>query len=350
MHAPRAIAKDGTPPGIEFEKITAAIQQQMDPAALVTHNERIVDRLGHSRQFDVVIRGTFAGQPMVGVIECKDYKGKVGTPDIDAFATKSQDINANFKILVSRRGFSKPALEKCQHYGIQALSLTIDDPANKDFFIGSYWKADLPWWNQLIVDIVTLDGALIPEPFAIEDVAVRGSRVLDWFTNYLGAHLQEFGDLQGPILDMALLFHNPELIAAGAWTGPCTALRFRGERSLRLLEYPVGITGPGFFDWVSSKVTFPPGATIVTQAVPKDFSLWKPRPPKPRPETGFITMKLVGSQFAKVEGVFDLESIGTLKWATDGAWRPLAARTETAAAPLMPRAQRKVRPSHARAD
>ena len=49
-------------PGISFEKAVALVQAQFDPAANVTHNEVIVDRLGHSRQFDVVIRGAFAGQ------------------------------------------------------------------------------------------------------------------------------------------------------------------------------------------------------------------------------------------------------------------------------------------------
>jgi len=327
MDALAAAAEDANPPGIDFEKITAAIQQQMDQAAVVMHNERIVDRLGQSRQFDVVIRGTFAGQPMLGVIECKDYKGKVGTPDVDAFVTKSHDINANFKILVSRRGFSKPALDKCRHYGIQALSLTVNDPANKDFFIGSYWEADLPWWSRLFIDIATHDGARIPQPFAIEDIILRGSRAIDWLTNYLGAHLHEFGDMEGPILDMALFFRVPEVVTVGSWTGVCTTLCFRGERSLRRLEYPVGLTGPGFFDWVSNRVTFPPGATIVTEGVPMDFKLWHRRPEKARPESGFITMKMIGSQFPKVEGVFDLESIGTLKWATGGAWRPAADQT-----------------------
>ena len=227
-------AASGDNPGIGFEKLTAGIQQLMDPAAVVTHNERLVDRLGHSRQFDVVIRGTFAGQAALGVMECKDYKGKVGNPDVEAFVTKSQDVRANFKILMSRRGFTEPDLEKCALHGIQALSLTIDDPANESFFVGSYWEADLPWWDRLTIDIATLDGSRIPQPFSIEDVVVRGSRAIDWLTNYLAAHDREFGDLRGPVLDMALFFRIPEVVAAGDWTGLCTFLGFRAERSDRV--------------------------------------------------------------------------------------------------------------------
>lgn len=62
--------------GIEFEKIVSDIQSRIDPNATVLHNQRIVDRHGHSRQFDVEIRGKFAGQEIIGVIECKDKNRK----------------------------------------------------------------------------------------------------------------------------------------------------------------------------------------------------------------------------------------------------------------------------------
>lgn len=137
-------------PGIDFEKAVAAIQMQIDPTSQVTHNETLVDRLGHARQFDVVIRGTFAGQQMLGVIECKDLKRKVGNPEVEAFIAKAQEINANFKIFMSRTGFSKPALEKCSHYGVQALSLIADDPANRKFFVGTRWTADLTRCEDII--------------------------------------------------------------------------------------------------------------------------------------------------------------------------------------------------------
>ena len=80
-------------PGIAFEKVVAGIQAQIDPTSSVTHNETLTDRLGHSRQFDVVIRGSFAGQQMLGVIECKDLKRRVGNPEVDAFITKANEIN-----------------------------------------------------------------------------------------------------------------------------------------------------------------------------------------------------------------------------------------------------------------
>ncbi|MEW5757440.1 MAG: restriction endonuclease [Pseudomonadota bacterium] len=170
-----------TPPGIAFEKVVAAIQTQIDPAATVAHNEIIPDRLGQSRQFDVVVRGVFAGQQMLGIIECKDLGRKVGTPEVDGFVTKAQDVNANFKILMSRRGFSKPALVKCAHYGIQALSLVENDPANKKFFIGARWEADITRWGQISVSLHFANEPSTPVHFNAEDLTIRGKKVLDWF-------------------------------------------------------------------------------------------------------------------------------------------------------------------------
>jgi len=44
--------------GKSFEKAIAYIQSLMDAESDVSVNEKIRDRLGHSREFDVVIRGT----------------------------------------------------------------------------------------------------------------------------------------------------------------------------------------------------------------------------------------------------------------------------------------------------
>lgn len=198
-------------PGIAFEKAVATIQAQLDPTSTVTHNEVITDRLGQKRQFDVVVRGAFAGQPMLGVIECKDLGQKVGTPEVDAFVTKAQDINANFKILMSRRGFSKPALAKCKHYGIQALSLIPDDPANKAFFLGTRWEADITRWSQIEVILHYVQEPIEPIPFHVEGVTVHGKKVLDWFTNFLLDHHDSIPGL-GWVAGCSIEFAHPQTI------------------------------------------------------------------------------------------------------------------------------------------
>lgn len=278
-------------PGIAFEKTVAAIQARLDPAAVVTHNEVMTDRLEQQRQFDVVVRGAFAGLPMLGVIECKDLMRKVGTPEVDAFVTKAHDINANFKILMSRRGFTTPALDKCRHYGIQALSLITDDPANNAFFIGTRWTADITYWGQIAIHLHFAQEPIEVAPFNVHDVTIQGKKVIDWFTNYLLDHqdqITEFG-----WIGLKVDFNEPQSVAVReGMEHICTAITFGAERLCDKRERVVGIKGNGFFNWQTKQATFPPGATIGTDAVPTDFTQWQPRTDHPKEPTGFLEFHL----------------------------------------------------------
>ena len=133
--------------GVAFERAIALIQSELDPKAIVTHDERLLDRHGHRRQFDVVIRGRLGGHDILGVVECKDIKGTVGTPAVDAFVTKAASLRADVKIIVSRFGFSANALELGAHHGIRMLSLLKPDRETKGITVGNYLYARRLRWG-----------------------------------------------------------------------------------------------------------------------------------------------------------------------------------------------------------
>ncbi|NRF85546.1 restriction endonuclease [Burkholderia gladioli] len=298
-------------PGISFEKVVAAIQAQLDPAASVTHNEVLVDRLGHSRQFDVVVRGVFAGQKMLGVIECKDLNKKVGTPEVDGFITKASDVNANFKILVSRKGFSKPGLSKCCHYGIQPLSLVDDDLANKNFFVGTRWEADITRWGRIAVTLHFANQPTEAVHFSADELTVRGKKVFDWFTNYLLDKEAEITEL-GRVVNIIVQFEELQTVSVRPGEEYlCTAISFSAERICDKLERLVGISGTGFFDWNSKMATFPPGTEIRTDAVPMDFSQWKPRSDRRGGPSGFLEVRLEACsvQFERMPDAIELDRL-----------------------------------------
>lgn len=298
-------------PGIEFEKVVAAIQAQLDPAATVSHNEVLKDRLQQPRQFDVVIRGQFAGQDMLGVFECKDLKRKVGTPEVDAFVTKAQDINANFKVLMSRRGFTGTALKKCQHYGIQPLSLISDDPANRTFLIGAWWYANLTKWNQFSVTLHFVSPPSESVQLQVPGLTISGKKILDWFTNYLLDHENDTQEL-GWVINISVLFDEPQLVTIQDGTSYlCSAISFSAERVCERLERFVGISGAGFYNWQKKQAMFPPNSQIVTDAVPMDFTQWKPRTERQAATPGFIELTLSGnlSTFERVPDVLPLDTL-----------------------------------------
>ncbi len=297
--------------GIDFEKIVADIQTRIDPNANVEHDEIIVDRLGHRRQFDVVIRGTFAGQEILGVVECKDLNKKVGTPEIDGFVTKSQDINANFKIIVSRKGFSKPAIEKSKHYGIQTLSLLPQDEVNHGFKVGNFWYADVYYWEQMSLKLLFSPGLEKQLNFNAQDVMIHGKRVVDWFSNYLLAK-HDCEEQLGWVVGVALNFDREQSVQVSAQEIlVCKGLEFHAKRSIAKKQKFVGINGTGFFDWQNSRATIPPQDTIKSDIVDANFMDWDDRDENNIEEAGFMTFNIVGhnSQLELVVDAIDLENL-----------------------------------------
>jgi hypothetical protein len=262
-------------PGIAFEKIVAEIQAQIDPSATVIHNEKIKDRLGHDRQFDVVIRGAFAGQKMLGVIECKDKGRKLGTPDVDAFVTKAQDVNANFKILMSRSGFSAPAIEKCVHYGIQPLSLLEEDPLNPKFFLVVRWQADVSRWNSVKVTLLLQNNSPALVAFKAEELNIRGKKVLDWFTNHLLRNRDQYDD-SGWVENKSIIFNIPQVISINSEiTRVCVGISLSAERITEKFERETSLKGKGFYNWSEKSLTLPPNTPFSTDPISFDFSQWK---------------------------------------------------------------------------
>lgn len=110
------MSKDKTPhnTGKEFEEIVAAIHEQFSNGATITKDERVRGKSGMNRQIDVAIRTNIAGYKIFIIVECKDYKEKVGIDKVDELIGKMEDVEANKAILVSNSGFTKDALERAK--------------------------------------------------------------------------------------------------------------------------------------------------------------------------------------------------------------------------------------------
>ncbi len=117
--------------GKSFEKLVGQVYEVIsatDHATIVGQDEQIEGPEGN-RQFDVVLRSKVAGEEIVTIIECKDYKRPVDVTVVDAFQSKLNDVNANKGIIVSRNGFSGKAERKARRSGITLC--TVDELSNK---------------------------------------------------------------------------------------------------------------------------------------------------------------------------------------------------------------------------
>lgn len=299
-------------PGIAFERVVAALQARFDPATTVNHNVVLLDRIGQKRQFDVVIRGMFAGQPLLGVIECKDLSRPIGTPEVDAFHTKSSDANANFRILMSRRGFSQPAIDKCKHYGIQTLSLMEKDATNQKFKIGNYLQAEFWSYEQIKLALVGDPYSALPLNFDLNLVKLNSQPVLGWYANYLAANGRKFTH-EGWTAEVHVAFDRPQMLDVAGVDYLCAGLQFSAERKVARLEYFVGINGDGFYDWQNNQIRFPANSEIISDAVPMDMSKWQPKQVRPPGVNNWINATILGGHpVARFENAIDLEKFGSV--------------------------------------
>lgn len=111
------------------EHIVAALFD--DPDVIVTGNVRLpaVQRRGEKarrREIDVLVEGRVAGQRILVPIECKHYRRKVTSPEIDKFIGKLQDVGlpTQTALFVSTSGFAQSAIERAQEVGMRALELS----------------------------------------------------------------------------------------------------------------------------------------------------------------------------------------------------------------------------------
>lgn len=297
-------------PGIAFEKLVSNIQQQLDPTATVTHNELLTDRHGHRRQFDVVIRGLFAGQEIIGVIECKDFAKKVGTPEIDAFITKATDINANFKIVVSRKGFSKPAIEKARHYGIQTLSLIPGQGSDGGFLVGCNWFADIYHWTQVNAQPHYVNERPELPSFDVNELRINGKKVIDWYTNYLLEHHRNDTEL-GWCAGVEVLFNYPQTVQVADREYRVNGVTFYAHRICEKKVRMVGWTGTGFYDWQKGTLKAPNRTTLQSHPVPMDMSVWDDRTDDNFVQSGMLYGHIIAhsKQLEFVNDAISLESL-----------------------------------------
>jgi hypothetical protein len=291
--------KNKNAPGISLEKVVTRIQQMMDQNSTVTHNEKLEDRVGNKRQYDVVIRGRFGGRPVLGIIECKDHSRKKGPGAIEAFAKKTDNLGANLRIMVSKKGFTKQALNLAKHENIGCLSLLPEDPAQAGFSIGDMWYGVICMWTNIRLRIHFAESPAPLKTFDGNTVKWNGQPVSNWFRRELFTTYSE--DTKEGDHTLELKFNEQRNIEIEGKEYPVIGITCIATRVCRKKRKWVHWSGEAFFDWHSNLLTIPPKGSVVGSAVETDLSAWSdydgeiPEPGK-WAEPGFIRAVLYMTQ------------------------------------------------------
>lgn len=270
-HGKKPKSESGDLPGARLEKVVARIQQLMDPNSQVTHNERLEDRVGNTRQYDVVIRGRFGGRPILGVIECKDHSRKKGPDAVEQFAKKTENLGANIRMMVSKKGFTKQALALAKHENIACLSLLPHDPKLVGFEVGHYWYGTKRKWIDVRLKVTLADGLLVPG-FRSETMKWQGKSVAGWFVRELLTTYGEHKTEGWHSLD--LTFAHPEKMEIEGTQCDVSSVGCLAKRIHRNKKRWVSYTGDAFYDWQAGALIKAGAGEIVGSPVETDVMEW----------------------------------------------------------------------------
>jgi hypothetical protein len=257
-----------------LEQETARIQQMLDPESKVTRNEKIKDRFGHRREFDVVVRGTVGEYPILVVMECREWKKRLDVRHIEAFAAKASGVNANLAVVVAKMGFTKPALTVAKDRGIGTLNLVPKDLSERNrLSLGADWYATVWRWVKASMVLHHPTTTNVIGESAILNAACEGFRVIDWWLLQLStSHLRH--DSVG-VYSTRIEFAVPIYVDIDGSSYAVIAIDFSAERRREQKTKRVEYHGEALYDWQSSVVRIPPAGTLSSQGIRTDFADWK---------------------------------------------------------------------------
>jgi len=108
----------------KFQKLITAIHGCIANDVSVEESAFLVDReTGEKREVDIVLKSKLGDYPVVLSVEVNDRSRRAGSGWVEEMAGKHQALQTNKLVLVSRSGFTKPAMQKAKVREIEALTI-----------------------------------------------------------------------------------------------------------------------------------------------------------------------------------------------------------------------------------
>lgn len=213
----------------------ARIQQAIDPTSKVEHDVVLEDRVGNKRQYDVVIRGSFAGQPVLGV--------------------------------------SSQALKLAAHEHIGCFSLVPETTESPNLEMGDFWYGVIKKWTFVQLFLTYAEGSTtMAAGFDSNAVRMNGKSLMNWFLQEL---FTTYSDEESPgTHQLKFRFATPQTVNIGDDQCQLTSIAALATRINQKKRRWVHWTGVGLYDWHGRGIISPAGTAVTSSAVETDLSLW----------------------------------------------------------------------------
>lgn len=112
--------------GESLQRLVQLIEQSTghDDGVIVESPKFFPDKVtGQPREHDVVVTVDRGHHTLQIALECRDRSRKVDAPQVEGFYLKCLDTGIDRGVIVSSKGFYKPAVAKAEQYGIGCLTL-----------------------------------------------------------------------------------------------------------------------------------------------------------------------------------------------------------------------------------
>lgn len=110
----------------EFEKLSLMVYQGLTrhlPDAVIDKNVKLTGKSGSKHEIDVFMELGVGLNKYKTAISCKYYKRHVGLEKVRDFRGVLEDLDINKGIMISKGGFTKPALQYALAQGLELMTL-----------------------------------------------------------------------------------------------------------------------------------------------------------------------------------------------------------------------------------
>lgn len=125
----------------EYEKEVFNALREIYPNCEIEFNDSIFGIFSLAeRQIDFAIRGTIASETILGIVDCKYYNENVDVKDVESFIGMVQDVNANFRILITKKGYSLAAKNRVKYSNLKLEVLTPNELNEIDISVDYFFN------------------------------------------------------------------------------------------------------------------------------------------------------------------------------------------------------------------
>lgn len=91
------------------------------------------------RQIDFSIRGNIAGRRVLGIVDTKYYNKSVDVKVVESFIGMIEDVNANFGLIITNKGYSKSAKNRVKFSNLKLDVLELNEMNKIDISVDYFF-------------------------------------------------------------------------------------------------------------------------------------------------------------------------------------------------------------------